>query len=320
MVRIVRRIAIAVLSCALFLAPVHAGEPSPHEKLQAVELHTLTGEVNVFYSKGFEKRAGYFQEMAIAASHYFEKEEILGLDIDFSFAVLGPEDWAAFTKLPYGMAHILSEPYTAVVAATGDNILVQDFLRNRDRVPAETVRRIEESGSTFEAAAITFVDMIGFHEMGHIYAEAYGAHTWPEQRWLSEFVATYLAYTFMKENRPDLASLWNLMIDLKQSAFAPEHTTLADFESLYLGVGSENYGWYQSRFHQKGVEVYEKTGISFIHALKKSLAGNPEAAKEDPYRLKELTAISDLFDGWATGPDGDIAPDAEIVPADGGRL
>ena len=157
-----------------------------------------------------------------------------------------------------------------------------------------------------KATAIFLGDLLGFHEIGHLYSFAYGVDTWPKDKWLCEFIATYLAYSFLMENRPRLAVLWEVMCDANVQGHMPEHTTLADFERLYIGVGMDNYGWYQGRFQQRIGEVYKKSGISFLHDFKKSLAEQPEASEEDPYRLKQLDSFSFGFSEWAKGADGDL--------------
>ena len=165
--------------------------------------------------------------------------------------------------------------------------------------------RFEKLGLSYEEATVlVFMDLLGIHEVGHVYSEAY--ETWPTEKWLSEFIATYLAYAFFKDSRPELAQHWDTMMDSIVETNDHGHTTLADFKELYVRVGSSNYGWYQARFAQMGREVYAEHGISFMHALKQSLAENPEAAEGDPYRLRELDAFSGDFMEWAKGPAGDL--------------
>jgi hypothetical protein len=110
----------------------------------------------------------------------------------------------------------------------------------------------------------------------------------------------------MKENRPQLAQVWHVMCGAMAERSGHEHTTLADFERLYMGVGGPNYGWYQAKFTQRVEDVFEKSGMSFMHSLKISLEKNPESLKDDPFRLRELDAICEGFSSWAKGPDGNL--------------
>ncbi|MFC2083441.1 hypothetical protein ACFLS9_00135 [Bacteroidota bacterium] len=298
---------LVILGIIFLVTTAQAQDAQPHERIQVLKLHHLKGEVPVFYSDGYEERAAYIQNLAVPASRFFQKPEILDVEVALQLVVLGPEDWVRFTKLPYGIAHILPDPPTAIMAASADNVIAKGIITIKEQMSKDIFKLLDEMEIPFDEAAATFTDLIAFHEMGHIYAHHHGSQlAWPEQKWLGEFVATYLAYAYMKENQPKLARLWEIMFD--QLAVIPgvKHTTLTDFEELYLGVGGDNYRWYQAMFGQRVFEVYTKSGISFMHALKKSLSDNPVTSKDDPFRLKELDAISEGFTTWAKGPAGNL--------------
>ncbi|UCH14965.1 MAG: hypothetical protein JSV22_03115 [Bacteroidales bacterium] len=278
----------------------------PPEKIIKLGLSRLDGEVPVYYSEEYKTRAAYIQNLVVSASCFFKTPEILGVDADLHLAVLDSSDWTRYTKLPYGIAHIIAEPPTIIVAASADNVIVRNILAKEDKVSEITLKLLDELEISYNEAATTFADLISFHELGHILANKYGCDTWPEQRWLSEFVATYLAYAYMKEKQPKLSRLWKAMMDQNACNSEVKHTTLADFETLYLGVGTDNYGWFQAKFYQKVEEIYSESGISFVHELKKLLNENPKTSKDDIFRLKELSSISKGFSGWAEGKKGNI--------------
>ncbi len=299
-------ILIVILSNALLVGVAYAQGPLSREKILELGLPTISGEVTVYYSEGYAERATYLQGIAEAANHFLRRPEIVGVDLDLGLAVLDSEDWAKLTRIPYGISHIhnLGVSPTAIVPASEDNVLVKGYLENKERVSKENLRRLEKLDLSFEDAASMFVDLVGIHEIGHIYAHDYG--TWPTEKWLNEFIATYLAYAFMKDLRPKMVWLWETMNDVAVEANENEHTTLRDFEVLYMGVGGGNYGWYQGRFQQKASEVFAKLGISFIHYLKQSLADKPKASDNDPFRLQQLDVFSGGFVNWAKGPRGEL--------------
>jgi len=284
-----------------------AEPPEPPEKMRELALELLEGEVPVYYSEGYVERATHLQVLTEAAARYYEKPEVLAVDLDLILAVLDAEDWGATSRVPYGILHVLTDPPTAVLAATNDHMLVNSILEKKDRVSADLTKRFEELGTTFAEAAVTFVDCISFHEMGHLYAHEFGIDTWPATKWLAEFAATYIAYAFMQDTRPELAVLYETMSDFGGEVRDQQHTTLADFEELYLGVGGDNYGWYQCRFLQLISEIYAESGLSFLHTLKQSLAEHPEVSVDDPFRLQEMTAIYPGFAVWSRGETGDLS-------------
>jgi hypothetical protein len=296
------------LMVVFLCSSIEAQESEPWQKLQALKLPSLDGDIKVLYSDGFKERAHYLQRLAEAASAYLQKPEIIGVKLDLHIAVLGPDDWTKISQFPYGVCHIFPFPPTAVLPATGDNILVRGMLQYKDRVSAATSKHLKELGITYEEAVPKFMDLIGFHEMGHLYSDAYGLKTWPANKWLSEFVATYLAYAYMKENQPKLVKLWDrdtMMDDIAQRN-QRKYTSLAEFEKLYIKVGNDNYGWYQAKFQQMVSKIYQKMGITFIHALKKSLLQNPKSPTDDPLRLGQLDAIFKGFTSWAKGGEGNL--------------
>jgi len=261
-------------------------------------------EVEICYSHGFQKRAAYLQDLVEAAAFYFKKPDILNINLDLTLAVLSPEDWARRTKFPYGISHISLEPPTVFLPATTKNILTQGILEMKNQVSDKFLRDLQNLGYSFEEAVTVFADLISIHEIGHLFAFTYDIH--PKELWLNEFIATYLAYAFLKERRPELAKLWEIMCDILAESSEHKHTTLTDFERLYIGVGNRNYGWYQGKFQQIVKKVYNSFGISFIHTLKQSLIENPYPPEEDPFRLLELEAISIEFSGWAKDSTGDL--------------
>ena len=296
-----------IIFFTVLIIPAGPGQNlKPPEKILELGLSSLNGEVPVYFSEGYKKRAAYFQKLVVCASCFFKSPEILGVDVDLHVTVLDSADWARYTKLPYGIAHIIPEPPTIILAGSADNVIVRNIRSKKDQVSGVTLELLGELDISYDEAAATFVDLIGFHELGHIYAHQYGCDTWPDQKWLSEFVATYLAYAYMKEKQPKLAKLWKAINNQNAFSTKAKHTTLADFETLYLGVGTDNYGWYQAKFYQKVEEIYAESGISFVHELKKLLAENPETSEDDLFRLKELSTISKGFSSWNKGTEGNI--------------
>ena len=108
------------------------------------------------------------------------------------------EEADLIVKMPYGMSHILSDSPTAILPASKDNVMTTQFFAMKEHLPQAALDRFVEIGVAFDDAVPLFtMDLIGFHEIGHIYTREYG--TWPTEKWLSEYIATYLAYAFMTE-------------------------------------------------------------------------------------------------------------------------
>ncbi len=213
-----------------------AQDPESIEEVSDLGLPILSGDITVYYSETYAERSAYLKEILETANRYFKQPDIMGVELDLGLAVPDLEDWARWTRIPYGMAHIqLGEKSAVIMPATTDNWLVNGLLENKERVSEETIQCLKKLGFSLEQTNLTYAELIAFHELGHIYSEAYDV--WPTQNWLSEFTATYLAYAFLKETRPKLAQLWRTFSESMIETRDHGHTTLADFEDLYIKMG-----------------------------------------------------------------------------------
>ena len=82
---------------------------------------------------------------------------------------------------------------------------------------------------------------------------------------LNEFVASYFAYAFVSERKPESKRVFDLLG--RPSKLRPKNTTLDDFERLYIRV--DDYGWYQGMFERRIQELYPKMGLQFLKELKR---------------------------------------------------
>jgi hypothetical protein len=64
-------------------------------------------------------------------------------------------------------------------------------------LPDAAMKAIESTGLSFEEGMREFADSLMYHELGHIYAAAYGI-TIPN-RWVNELLANYLAIAYTAE-------------------------------------------------------------------------------------------------------------------------
>jgi hypothetical protein len=144
------------------------------------------------------------------------------------------------------------------------------------------------------------VDLIGLHELGHTYAVSLGLIPPRPNKWFSEFMASYIAYAYLRAKRPKLATLFYVMAaDLAVEGPRPKHTSLADFERLYAGVGPKNYGWYQGKFFQRVAQVYDAKGLSFIDKVLRAFPSSEGQTLPVDVVMRRLEKISPGFIDWS---------------------
>jgi hypothetical protein len=125
---------------------------------------------------------------------------------------------------------------------------------------------------------------------------------------LNEFVASYFAYAFVSERKPELKAVEDLCG--RPTSVRPKNTTLTDFERLYLSV--DDVGWYHGMFSLRIKEAYPKMGIQFLKELKLQFpAAAAQTAGASPNgemkamppeeALDKVESISPGFQVWARG-------------------
>ena len=272
------------------------------ETLAKLGLQKLDGRIAVYYSDGAKTRAHKLQAAFSDMMVFYEKE--LEIHVRVPVAILSSNDWAKVNDSgPYGLPNIRGEPQVILLPATSGGLAFQFVMGRKDAIPAALLRDyLETNQTTFEAAADEFVDMIGFHELGHALCDAYSID--PKCNWLGEYVASYFGYAFISERRAESRKVFDLLG--RPSKVRPNNTTLADFERLYSGV--DDYGWYQGMFESHIQRLYPKMGLQFLKELHERFpadAAVKEISRPDSVSpeqvVAELEKFAPGFENWARG-------------------
>jgi hypothetical protein len=262
--------------------------------LRDLGVETVPGDVPTYHSPGFAHRAATLQRMVEEGRRFFA--DSLGLLADVNLAVLSEEDWARITPIPYTIPFFSPGAALIVLPATTAGPIVDDYLDSQHRLPAARLQQIRDAGFSFEEGAHTMVDLIGYHELGHLYTRAYGIQ--PPGHWVSEFLATYFAYAFLRRAQPHLAELWDGIVQPAPDT-RPAHTSLTDFDRLYFGVGPDNYFWYQGTFAARVSEVFAERGLGFLGAVRDAFPAGTTDPLAGDQALARLEAIQPGFLAWA---------------------
>ena len=284
------------------LVRVTASEQAPSllDTLRKVAPHRLEGAIPAHFSEGAEQRARDLQALLFQEAQFFQDR--LGIKTDVTLAVLNPSDWKHLAgEIPYGFPFVRER--VVFLPFKQEGVVANGYLRNADRLPARVQELVRLSGRPFPSHVATMVDLIGFHELGHTYASDYGIR--PHARWLGEMLATYFGYAFMAERRPDLARSWDI-VAMSDADIAPKHRSLADFERLYMGVGPENYVWYQGRFAELAAEISRSEALEFIRKVKASFPRDREETLTPDAVLERLERIRPSFRAWAASLNGRV--------------
>jgi hypothetical protein len=288
---------------SLALANGRAAEQTNYlEKVVRLDLPKLKSGIPTYYSDGARERAKKLQSAIADMKAFYQKR--LGLLPEVSLAVLNSNDWAKVHWLPYGLPSIDGTPPVIFMPATSGGIAFHQMMARKAAIPPDVLRGfLEKNQTTFEAVADDFVDVIGFHELGHELCASYGMDA--RCNWLNEFAASYFAYAFIAERRPASRRVFDLLG--RPSHARPKNTTLADFERLYVEV--DDYGWYQGLFETRIRELYPRAGWQFLKALRNEFPPTDGAIKQPPVAkadaippeevLERVEKIAPGFQAWA---------------------
>jgi hypothetical protein len=225
------------------------------ERVRSLGLESLPGPVPTYYSPEARPRAEALQRRVRDAVRFFESRH--NIQSPLSLAVLNEAHSAAVTQQPYAMLASVA-PRVVIVPAFPDRGPVAQVLRTAHAAASSSeVRQAwARLGVSYEAAVGQVLDAMVIHEVGHTYVN--GALGFRDvARWFNEFMATYIAYTFLRSREPTAISAWNAVSLDVVHGIKPSTRRLDEFNRLYTGLG-ETYGWFQSHFNLGVAVVLEQ--------------------------------------------------------------
>jgi len=230
-------------------------------------LDSLPGKVKTVYTAGSKSRAQTLQRFVTAAEDFYEKQ-YPGLKFSAHLNVLGKTDWERRLKIPYGI------PYA----------WQQDIYVGSDKKYVAAMFHAEVNPGDDQLAGF---DALVIHELGHNFLLTL-TNTDTKVKWLNEFLASYFMIAFTQQTN------FNAVLP-PLGPYKPEHQSLADFEAMYLGVGPQNYDWYQRQFLKLGYTLYPKLKLKLIDAFLTNYAAGGKKA-DPPTLLHNLAPVE--VDNW----------------------
>ena len=277
----------------------------PLDAVQALRLDSLVGPITVYYSAGGRDRARDVAAMLVKAKPLFR--DSLGLVLEFHLALLNEVHWRTIKReqrsstqpipMPYGVPWVSDPPHVVFLPVDRGGAVSQDFASASVYARPADVAQLQSAGLSFDEAAHRMVDLIGFHELGHNYAQAMGISFSP--KWLAELVATYFAYAYLSTTQPDQARLWDVMIRAKLAAPRPARTSLDYFEAAPRPMEPRTYNWYQAMFAQRVSELVPRYGFGFLRRVREAFPENASEKPSNEEALRRLDVFGPGFSTWA---------------------
>jgi hypothetical protein len=228
------------------------------------------------FSAGARTRAGRVAERCGRAHRYLKS--VLEFDPKLRLLVLSPEDWAEHATFSlYGMPHHAEGQ--AIIVGDEPDAFSRGVVRILDGV-LTPVRRAEAEAAYGTADGgidvAPFADLLVVHELGHLF-HAQVPFAFP-RLWPMELFCNLCLHAYLAEREPERLPLWTRLPErmLALPADRVRHRSLDDFERLYVGVGPENYCWYQFRLAVAAAEIYDAAGADAFTAAVPDFRGARE--------------------------------------------
>jgi hypothetical protein len=268
----------------------------PEGVLQSSRLRSAPGDTPVSYSRGFEQRALDVRQRLTPPMKFFESK--LQVRPRLVVAVLTRDDWTQLTAFPpYG--YPFAVPPSLLAKPSARALLCLPATAGPD-VPADVARASQAAGIPAEHGLRLTDGFFLYHELSHIYVDAYGITS--RSNVVREFTAAFLGVAYHAQASFDMRErlfyeTWMTPANWV-SAQKPKNTSLDDFERMLIGV--DNYGWYQAQFVKRAETVYKAQGLAFLEGVKVAFPhGTPPLTV--PETLARLEKISPGFIEWAEG-------------------
>jgi len=268
-------------------------------RVRSLGLESLPDPVPTYYSPELRPRAEALQRRVRDAVSFFESRH--NIPSPLTLALLNEPHWAAVSRAPYGLGFASVAPRVVVWAAsTEKGIMAQIFRAAHAAASSPEVSQAWTSlGVSHEAAVAQVLEAILLHEVGHVYVN--GALGFRDvARWFNEFMATYIAYTFLRSREPAAIGVWNAVsLDIIHG-IQPSTRKLDDFNRLYNQLPPQTYGWFQSHFNLGVTAVLEqKRDTDWFVELRTAGLDKDSRSLTTSELLGRLDRIAPGIKGWA---------------------
>ncbi len=241
----------------------------------------------LYYSHGYKERAKDIALFMEHAGNFFQEE--IGFTPKTELYILGPKDWKDFAAKPlrdvYGFPHNIDNVRLAIAAE--DNDYWRSFLPNVHQLPLSIATQVKKAyGKPDESYyMMPFFDLLALHEMGHSYTAQAGLKI--HRNWMGELFVNIMLHTYIAEKKVELLPALETFPNMVVAGGTAEYkfTSLEDFEKLYasMGMGPNNYGWYQCKLHSAAKDIYNAGGKNVLIALWKALKKHQEEMSDEQF-------------------------------------
>ncbi len=296
------KICYLLLLLCKFSAAQQISVTNPSASLDSLKGFTQT----YYYSSGYENRATDIASFMEQAGDFFQEE--INFTPSTKLYILAPQHWKAIAAKPlqdvYGFPHNIDHVRLAIAAA--DNDFWRSFLPAVDNLSPDIAAEIKKAYGKADGSysMMPFFDLLALHEIGHSYTAQAGLKM--QRNWMGELFVNIMLHTYIAEKKPELLPALEAFPNMVIAGGTADYkfTSLEDFEKLYatLGMGPQNYGWYQCKLHSAAKDIYNTGGKEVLKKLWMALKKHQENMTDESF-MKMLNeevapAVANVFWNW----------------------
>lgn len=248
-------------------------------------------------SVGLEQQATLAAERCLRAYEFMSN--LFSCKPSFHLQILTARDWASYTDEPtYGMPHYRSLGQRLILGGESSDFWrgFAEIIQNSSADNKLELSAVyEQDGGQVDLSL--FFNLLAVHELAHGF-HIQGQCDFPRY-WLMEFFCNFCLHAYIAsiepEQLPFLETFPQLMTKVDSSRF--KYHSLDDFELLYIQVGPENYGWYQTQLHVSAKHVFDTAGIDALKALWQSFL-MPDSLLLDKLQKQVHPVLANIMTTW----------------------
>jgi hypothetical protein len=250
-----------IICLMLISTGIHCQDINFDSLVQTRKTDTLSGRVKTYYSPGHKEIASQLQQLVTNAIFYYEKK--YNVKFSIQLAVLDSAQWFR-EVIPYGF--VFYEGTHWLILNTGMNYASFKSTYGLNSISANLDSAFKKNKISPDQVIYSRLKFLSLHELGHYFVYRLSATKAPNT-WTNEFIASYFANEYITQFEPDIKIRFDVFCRTVARYYPAEHTSLADFDSLYFKMKIGNFAWYHSRFYFLCDTLYHCSGNSYFNTF-----------------------------------------------------
>ncbi len=286
-----KQILLAVTATFLIVSSSNA-QNKGDELIRKLDTDSIIGKVPTYFTPGNKQIALDFQNTITDAIKFYENRQSEKFKVKLAIldSTQWPNSWVPFGYVFYSNGWIFMN--TGVRYEQFKNIYgIENIAEKLDSV-------LEKEKVTSSNMIKSFYKVYSIHELGHYFISRLTNAKSPD-KWTGEFVATYFAFDFFKHYDLKALKEFKIFHEIDRDYYEPKYSKIADFNSVYMGMGVKNYVWYHSNFYFLVEALYNCYGSTFIPFFEDKFPKNLDKKfdTEDIIKILE-TDCKDIIQKW----------------------